>query len=47
MEIGAALPLSPDPVMASVGRRARKLGASNRVEAVARYVMLTRDDDAA
>jgi DNA-binding CsgD family transcriptional regulator len=46
-EIGDALHLSPDTVKASVGRLARKLGASNRVEAVARYVMLTRDDDAA
>jgi DNA-binding CsgD family transcriptional regulator len=41
-EIGDALHLSADTVKASVGRLVRKLGASNRVEAVARYVMMSR-----
>jgi DNA-binding CsgD family transcriptional regulator len=41
-EIGDALHISPDTVKASVGRLVRKLGASNRVDAVARYVMMSR-----
>lgn len=39
-EIGAALHLAPDTVKAHVGRILRKLGVSNRVEAVARYMAL-------
>lgn len=41
-EIGDELHLSPDTVKAHVARLVRKLGASNRVEAVARYVGMTR-----
>lgn len=41
-EIGEELHLSPDTVKAHVARLARKLGASNRVEAVARYVDMSR-----
>jgi DNA-binding CsgD family transcriptional regulator len=39
-EIGEELHLSPDTVKAHVARLVRKLGASNRVEAVARYVTM-------
>lgn len=40
-EIGEELHLSPDTVKAYVARLVRKLGAANRVDAVARYVALT------
>ena len=44
-EIGEELHLSPDTVKAHVARLVRKLGASNRVEAVARYVTMMRGSD--
>jgi DNA-binding CsgD family transcriptional regulator len=40
-EIAAELHLSPETVKGYVGRVLRKLGASNRVDAVARYLRLT------
>ena len=43
-EIGEELHLSPETIKAHVARLVRKLGASNRVEAVATYVNMTRDD---
>ena len=43
-EIGKELHLSPETIKAHVARLVRKLGASNRVEAVATYVNLARDD---
>jgi DNA-binding CsgD family transcriptional regulator len=39
-EIGERLFISPDTVKDHVARVVRKLGASNRVEAVARFVAL-------
>lgn len=45
-EIGEELHLSPDTVKTHVARLVHKLGASNRVEAVARYVSMARDRDA-
>ena len=42
-EIGVELHLSPDTIKAQVARVVRKLGAANRVEAVAKYVELSRE----
>ena len=42
-EIGEELHLSPDTVKAHLARLVRKLGASNRVEAAARYASMSRD----
>ena len=44
-EIGEALHLSPETIKAHVARLVRKLGASNRVEAVATYVSMARESD--
>jgi DNA-binding CsgD family transcriptional regulator len=44
-EIGEELHLSPETIKAHVARLVRKLGASNRVEAVATYVSMARDGD--
>jgi len=41
-EIGEELHLSPETVKTYVARLVRKLGASNRVDAVARYVDMMR-----
>jgi DNA-binding CsgD family transcriptional regulator len=44
-EIGEELHLSPETIKAHVARLVRKLGASNRVEAVATYVSMARESD--
>jgi LuxR family transcriptional regulator, regulator of acetate metabolism len=44
-EIGEELHLSPDTIKAHVARLVRKLGAANRVEAVATYVGMMREDE--
>ena len=44
-EIGDALHLSADTVKGHVGRLVRKLGASNRVDAVARYIGMDQHSD--
>jgi len=44
-EIGEELHLSPETIKAHVARLVRKLGASNRVEAVATYVSMARETD--
>ncbi len=44
-EIGEELHLSPDTIKAHVARLVRKLGASNRVEAVANYVTLSQESE--
>jgi DNA-binding NarL/FixJ family response regulator len=45
-DIGEHLHLSPDTVKAYVARVLRKLGAANRVEAVARYLSLVQSGNA-
>jgi DNA-binding CsgD family transcriptional regulator len=42
-QIGDALHLSPDTVKVYVSRLVRKLGATNRVDAVARYVSMRKE----
>jgi DNA-binding NarL/FixJ family response regulator len=44
-EIAAELHLSPETVKGYVARVLRKLGASNRVDAVSRYLRLAEADD--